>query len=168
MTLSHKVFDACLVAHNMRFWCFLSFYSPVCPGPKKHVLYRNSCTISDLGSNVCGCLDLIYFCHLFSLKSMPGITPVYFSGGHSIWVNVRCYFTYWKEKWKDKIWTAWLVQFDHSPICLWIQLLPLIFLFIFSNVSFSRAQRKDVGRWFLRCTTLLLPWVYTNNILFQN
>lgn len=26
---------ACLVAHNMRFWCILSFYSPVCARQKK-------------------------------------------------------------------------------------------------------------------------------------
>lgn len=31
ITRSQKVFDACLVAHNMRFWCFLSFNSPVWP-----------------------------------------------------------------------------------------------------------------------------------------
>lgn len=104
MTLSHKVFDACLVAHNMRFWCFLSFYSPVCTRPEKNVSDRYTCKISDLGSNVCGTV-LIWsvFFHLFSLKSMPGVKPVYFSGGHSIWVNVRCYFMSCKEKmWKEK------------------------------------------------------------------
>lgn len=102
---------------------FSSFYSPVCTWLKKDVFDRHTCKISDLGSNVCGTVliwSISFIC--FGLKSMPGVMPVYFSGGHSIWVNVRCYFTYCSVE--RKIWSAWLVQFDYILICKWIQLLP--------------------------------------------
>lgn len=93
------------------------------PNWREIVLDRCTCKISDLGSNVCGTvLILKSFFHLFSLKSMPGTMPVSYYGGHSIWVNVRCYPAHCNVE--RQIWSAWLVQFHHSPTWMWIQLLP--------------------------------------------
>lgn len=49
-----KVFNACLVAHNMRFWCCLSLDIPVCTWFRYDVMDWYAFKISDLGSNVCG------------------------------------------------------------------------------------------------------------------
>ncbi len=139
--------DACLVAHNMRFWCFLSFYSPVCTRAKKNVLDRFACKISDLGSNVCGTV-LIWsvFFHFFSLKSMPGVMPVYFSGGHSIWVNVRCYFTSRKDKCGKKNLICMTGAIWSQPHMYMDSIAPLIFLFIFSNVAFFRSPEERCSK----------------------
>lgn len=51
MTLSHKVFNACLVAHNMRFWFKLLFTSS---HQTEESWIDTPFKISDLGSNVCG------------------------------------------------------------------------------------------------------------------
>lgn len=143
MTLSLKVFDACLVAHNMRFCCCLGFYSPVAPNWKKQnkklscsVRVKNGYTgkISDLGSSVCWfCLDLICFSDFFSLKSMPGVMPVFYSGGHSIWVNVRCHYTCCSVDKNNNICmigTVWS-QLDNGFNCSRIFLFSSYFLFSF-------------------------------------
>lgn len=86
-----KVFNACLVAHNMRFWCFLSPDMPVCTWSRYDVMDWYASKISDLGSNVCGPV-LMKWLFYFLLKRMPGVMPVYSSGSHLIGGNVRSYF----------------------------------------------------------------------------
>lgn len=113
---------------------------------QKNAWDRCTSKISDLGSNVCGTvLNWSVFFDLISLKSMQGIMPVSFFGGHSIWMNVRCYFTSCKETCGKK-----------NLICMtgvvWLQpdmdsIAPLIFFLIFSSVNFCRAQRKDAVKW---------------------
>lgn len=49
-----KVFNACFVAHNMRFWWFLSLATPVCTWLRYNVMDWHASKISDLGSSVCG------------------------------------------------------------------------------------------------------------------
>lgn len=72
----------------------------------------------------------------------------YFSGGHSIWVNVKCYFTSRKEtRGKKKNLICMSCAVWSQPDMSMDSIAPLIFLLIFSSVTFSRAQRKDATKY---------------------
>lgn len=129
------------------FDAFLSFYPPVSHRPKKNISDRYTWKNLRFGQQcLWNCLDLICFSfHLFSLKEHARRKPVYFSGGHSIWVNVWCYFTSCNEKCGDKNLICMTGAIWSQPGVCMDSIAPLIFFFFFfSNVAFFRAQRKDV------------------------
>lgn len=161
--LRHYHLRCLMPALLLTIWGFDAFQASIhqfAPDRRKMSWIDSPVKISDLGSNVCGTV-LIWsvFFHLFSLKSMPGVMPVYFSGGHSIWVNVRCYFTSCTDKCGKKNLICMTGAIWSQPDMYMDSIAPLIFLFIFSNVAFFQSPKERCCKMdvFLVVLLLFLP-----------